>query len=518
MLHADSLSRLATAALALGLLAGSLALPPVPEAVAGPKSLASAARRPFYMAADEWNVLHRKLGKKNAKGSAADEYVTTTALVLRELRELADSGGNVKGRFLLSGFDRLADLDSATELHRQTKALVTSHQGGDAGAADRVKDLGWGSGGAPADVAKAQADLDGYRASVAAFKAEVAAAGAAPAVAAPLAGALDTAAPTDAQPAAGLSGAPIDQAINDEVSQMESPLPAGGLHGWHVFRQGLTDVTAAARNSHGGRLVPATGGLTLPPGTLSFMEKRLKDPALPEDSTAKRFGRILAAFTPDAKARLDRAIAAGKLRDAQKIYQAITGEADAYVKSRVQSLRARRQSGDQVRRTLARAPAAADLAKKIPPGPEEIPTDEDYLKAAPNPGEFAAAAAALPAVAAYLPPPPRRDGEPYGDEALTRVHAGALAGAQQAAAAAAAGIEVKAKAAQAGADAHAASQREGHLDSIREAGFGPIPGSCPAGEEVSLCPEKHILKTHPGRCRPVGLGCDVAGVVDLAFP
>jgi hypothetical protein len=47
VLHADSLSRLATAALALGLLAGSLALPPVPEAVAGP--IASAAPKTDWM-------------------------------------------------------------------------------------------------------------------------------------------------------------------------------------------------------------------------------------------------------------------------------------------------------------------------------------------------------------------------------------------------------------------------------------------------------------------------------------
>ncbi len=490
-----------------------------PEVVAGPKRTADAVRKPFYMAADEWNILHRKLGKRSPKGSAADEYVTATALVLRELRTVADSGGNVKGRFLLSGFDRLGELDSAHELHRQTKALSTAHQGGDKGAADRVKALGWGKNGAPSDVAKAQADLQAYRSGAAKYAGEVAQAAAAPvAAAAPAAGAATLGEPADAPPVKGLSGAPIDQAINDEVPHLATPLAAGGLHGWRVFRQGLTDLAASARNSHGGRLVPATGGVTLPPGMLGAVEHRLKDPPDAADATAKRFGTILGAYSPQAQRNLDQAVAAGKLRDAQKIYQGVTGEPDSYVKDRVRALRARRQSGDQVAKVLGKAPTAADLVKRIPPGPAEVPPDEHYWKASPNPGELAAAAAALPAVASYLPPPPRRDGEPHGDQAMAQAHGHALQAAASAAGAAAQALEARARAAQAEVDAHAAAQRQGHMDTIREEAFGAIPESCPAGEEVSLCPEKHILKTHTGRCRPAGLSCEGAGPVDLAFP
>jgi hypothetical protein len=47
VLHTPSLSRLATAALALGLIAGSLTLPPVPDAFAGP--IASAAPKADWM-------------------------------------------------------------------------------------------------------------------------------------------------------------------------------------------------------------------------------------------------------------------------------------------------------------------------------------------------------------------------------------------------------------------------------------------------------------------------------------
>lgn len=491
-----------------------------PEQVAGPKSKADAGRRPFYMAADEWNVLHRKLGKKSPKGSAADEYVTATSLVLMELRKVADSGGNVKGRFLLSGFDRLSELDSAKELHRQTKALATAHQGGDAGAADRVKELGWGANGAPSDVVQAQGELRGYRAGAAAFVAQVEQTATAPQAApagGPVAANLGEPAASVQGPATGLGGAPIHQAIDAEVGNLVSPLPAGGLAGWHAFHQGLADLSAAARDSHGGALAPAGGGLSLPPGMLGAIERRLVDPPAPEDATAKRYGRILAAFTPEAKAELDRALAAGKPKEAQRIYQSITGEPDEHVKARVRALLARQRSGDQVDKALARAPSAESLIQRIPPGPAEVPPDEDYWKASPDPGELAGAAA-LPAVAAYLPPPPRRDGEPGGDAALAKAHADALSLAQGVAAAAAQALEEKAKAAQAEVDAHATGQRESHLDLIREAGFGPIPDSCPAGEEISLCPEKHILATHPGRCRPTGLSCDGAGVVDLSFP
>ena len=490
-----------------------------PEVVAGPKSLADEGRRPFYLAADEWNLLHRKLGGKAAKGSVADEYVAATGAVLRELRKVADSGGNVKGRFLLSGFDRLAELDSAKELHRQTKALATGHRGGDKGAADRVRELGWGASGAPTDVAGALADLEGYRQSVTKFRAEVEVAAAAP-VGAPATavGPAAAAAPAPAVAAQSVGAAAIELAIDQEASLLATPLPAGGLYGWMVFRQGLADTGVAVRGADGQILIPPTGGLALPPGLLGDIAPRLKAPATPEDLTAKRFGRILGAWTATARADLDKAINEGELKDAVRIYAGITGEAEDRVEERVKALSARRQSGDQVAKVLAKAPTSEQLLKSIPAGPDVIPPDEDYLRDAPNLGELSGDDAALPAVAAYLPPPPRADGEQGGDDRVAWAHAQALAQAQAEAGAAAKAFGDKAAAAQAEAEAHATAQRQVHLDSLREAAFGAIPESCPDGEEVSLCPEKHVIKTHPGRCRPAGLSCDVPGVVNLAFP
>ncbi len=491
-----------------------------PEAVAGPKSKADKTIRPFYMAADEWNVLHRKLGSGAIQGAAADEFVTATSLVLRHLRTVADSGGRVKGRFLLSGFDRLASMDSSTEVHRQAKALAAAHRGGDRGAADRVADLGWGSSGPPADVARSIAEMKAYREGAAAYADQVdqGPAGSSPSPAADAS--ARTPGPAVASPAGatGAGSAAIDSALDAEADQLTAPVAAGGRGGWLILRQGLSDGWVAARDSAGRSLSQPSGGLLLPPGLLAALGPRLKDSEIPAGETARRYGRILEAWTPEAKAKLEAAVAAGRSRDAERLYGGVTGQPAARVKERVRALRARRSSGDKVAQALAKAPSVDALLRVIPPSPEAAPEDEAYLQAAPDPAALTAADAALPAVAAYLPPPPRRDGKPGGDEGVAAAHAKVVQEAQAAALEEVRKFVARAAAAQTEVDEHAAAQRPLHLDGLRDAAFGPIPDACPSAEEVSLCPERHILKTHPGRCRPEGLTCDGPTVVDLAFP
>jgi len=251
---------------------------------------------------------------------------------------------------------------------------------------------------------------------------------------------------------------------------------------------------------------------------LGALGPRLKDVELPSGDTARRYGRIVKAWTPAAKAKLEAAVAAGRSREAERIYAAVTGQPAARVKERVRALRARRSSGDKVARALAKAPSVDALLRVIPPSPDAALEDEAYLQAAPDPAPLAAADASLPAVAAYLPPPPRRDGKPEGDAGVAAAHAKVLQDAQAAASQKVQTFVARAAAAQAEVDEHAAAQRPLHLDGLRDAAFGPIPDACPSGEEISRCPERHILKTHPGRCRPQGLTCDGPAVVDLAFP
>ena len=127
-----------------------------PEEIAGPRGEADAARKAFLQASDDWNILVARVGDK-LSGDTAEEYATATGLLLRRLRVLADTGAPIRGRFLLGGFDRLSEQDSARDLHRRAQALAIAHQGGDTEAAGRVAALGWGATGPPSEIAVAVA-------------------------------------------------------------------------------------------------------------------------------------------------------------------------------------------------------------------------------------------------------------------------------------------------------------------------------------------------------------------------
>ena len=488
-----------------------------PEEIAGPRGEADAARKAFLQASDDWNILVARVGDK-LSGDTAEEYATATGLLLRRLRVLADTGAPIRGRFLLGGFDRLSEQDSARDLHRRAQALAIAHQGGDTEAAGRVAALGWGATGPPSESAPALAALEAYRQAAKAFETELQA-GAQTAV--PAATSAAAPAPTQASaPAVAATGAALSAALDAEAAQLtaEAKGQAGpGVIGGLRVGQLLVDPYPTGHLATGEPLRRRRGGLRLTGDVMSALDLKLQPPSRPKDETEARYGRVVKAWTAERKAALDAAVKAGKLKDAQALYRELSGaDADA-AKARVRVLRTRHDAASKVAKSISKAPSSKQLMKWIPAGREQVPGDDVYLAETPDLPALKESDVALPAVAAYLPPPAAKDGDANGD---AQVEAGAQAAVQGALGltqARSQEVDQRLLAEKAKAEEQQRIARDSHLDAIRDAAFGAMPASCPEQHEVCRCPEVHVPTAHDGRCHPAGTTCAGEAPADLSF-
>lgn len=498
-----------------------------PEKIGGRRGIANRQRLDFFTAVDEWNaLLQRRKGK--LKGSAAEEYTQGSAVLLRSVRTLADEGAPVTGRFLFKGFDRVAGLDSARQLHQQAHALLDAHDRGDSEAAAKVKALGWGAQGMTAATREALDAWEAYKAEAERFSKGVA--GGAAVTSAKAAAAEPTTAviPAERPPGATAtavpgapSGSPLDATLDGLFKSISagqvSQAPAAGLAGFVSVARGLSDPDASARRSDGGLLRQASAGTPLPPGFFGGLAMHLKKRPVAANATEIVYGRYLTAGTTQRLDALDAAIEKGQQREAIRLHSSAAlvsaKEAGAQVKLQI----AERRSAGRAAKVATTAPEALKLLSMLPAGAEDERDDQAFLEEAKSAGEVQRPVVQLPQVAPYLAPPPHRDGIPRGNSKAQMAHVEALAQVTAQLAESVAPISEELGKATAAVKSANADAKTAHLDLVRDGVFGPMPEACPEGQEVSPCPELLDPKAQHGRCQPVGTTCSGQAPLDLSF-